>query len=146
MSGRAFITGKAMVCSLGDSMKEIVDAVRKKRIKLEQLPFTLAGLPYTRPYYLIMRNEADTLDNRSDAYFYDILFSTVARALADAGVRGDEIREMPIFFGSTSMDVPVFEGSHLTGSATRKPRLEGGVEGRIEKKDTSLPGSPALRA
>ena len=59
MSGRAFITGKAMVCSLGDSVKEIVDAVRKKRIKLEQLPFTLAGLPYTRPYYLIMRNEAN---------------------------------------------------------------------------------------
>ena len=118
MSGRAFITGKAMVCSLGDSMKEIVDAVRKKRIKLEQLPFTLAGLPYTRPYYLIMRNEADTLDNRSDAYFYDILFSTVARALADAGVSGDEIIEMPIFFGSTSMDVPVFEGNHLKSAST----------------------------
>jgi 3-oxoacyl-(acyl-carrier-protein) synthase len=126
MNGRAFITGKAMVCSLGDSLKEIVDAVRQKRIKLEQLPFTLAGLPYTRPYYLIMRGEADKLDNRSNAYFYDILFSTVARSLFDAGVSGAEIREMPIFFGSTSMDVPVFEGSH-------------------SRQNPSLPGSPALR-
>ncbi len=87
--------------------------MRQKRVKLEQLPFTLAGLPYTSPYSLIMRNEADTPDNRSDAYFYEVLFSMVVRSLFDAGLSGTEIREMPIFFGSTSMDVPVFEGSHL---------------------------------
>jgi hypothetical protein len=34
----------------------------------------------------------------------------------------------------------------MTGSATRKPRLVGGVEGRIEKKGPSVPGSPALWA
>ena len=107
-----------MVCSLGDSLKEIVDAVRRKRVKLEHIPFTLAGLPYTRPYYLIMRNEADKLNNRSDAYFYEVLFSTVARALFDAGVSEAEIREMPIFFGSTSMDVPVFEGNHTKATST----------------------------
>ncbi len=118
MSGRAFITGKAMVCSLGDSLGEIVDAVREKRIKLKQLPFTLAGLSYTRPYYLIARHEADALDNRSEAYFYEILFSTVARALVDAGLTGAEIGEMPIFFGSTSMDVPVFEGSYRKSAST----------------------------
>jgi 3-hydroxyisobutyrate dehydrogenase len=37
-------------------------------------------------------------------------------------------------------------GAILTGSATRKPRLVGGVEGRGDKKITSLPGSPALMA
>jgi 3-oxoacyl-(acyl-carrier-protein) synthase len=58
------------------------------------------------------------LDNRSEAYFYEILFSTVARSLADAGVSGAEIGEMPIFFGSTSMDVPVFEGNHLKSAST----------------------------
>ncbi len=46
-----------MICSLGDSLEEIVDAVRHKRIKLAHLPFTLAGLPYTKPYYLIQREE-----------------------------------------------------------------------------------------
>jgi 3-oxoacyl-(acyl-carrier-protein) synthase len=115
---RAFITGKAMICSLGDSLEEIVDAVCHHRIKLEQLPFTLAGLPYTRPYYMIMRDERDQLDHRSEAYFYEILFSTVARAISDAGLSNAEIRDMHLFFGSTSMDVPVFEGNHRDVSST----------------------------
>ncbi len=145
MSGRAFITGKAMVCSLGDSLEGIVGAVRQKRIRLEHIPFTLAGLPYTRPYYLIMRNEADKLENRTDAHFYEILFSTVARSLFDAGVSGAEIREMPVFFGSTSMDVPVFEGSHgrATGSVNREPCITGGEKGFKEGQSASLPGISA---
>jgi 3-oxoacyl-(acyl-carrier-protein) synthase len=101
-----------MVCSLGDSLEEIVDAVRHKRIKLEHLPFTLAGLPYTRPYYMIMRSEKDRLDNRSETHFYEILFSVIARAISDAGLGVEGVRDMHLFFGSTSMDVPVFEGSH----------------------------------
>jgi len=101
-----------MICSLGDSLKEIVDAVRSKRIRLAQLSFDLAGLPYTKPYYLIQRNEGDKLANRSEQYFYDILYSTVSSAIADAGLNGAEIRDMDVFFGSTSMDIPVFEGNH----------------------------------
>jgi len=34
----------------------------------------------------------------------------------------------------------------VTGSATRKPRPEGGDKGRNKKLATSLPGSPALWA
>ena len=112
MGRKPFVTGKALTCSLGDSLEGIVEAVRDQRLKVEQLPFTLAGLPYTRPYYLIGRNDEDRLENRSEAYFYEVLFSTASRALADAGLSGAEIREMPLFFGSTSMDVPVFEGKH----------------------------------
>ena len=118
MKRRAFVTGKAMTCSLGDSLEGIVDAVRHKRIKLEQIPFDMAGLPYTRPYYLINRNERDKLNNRSAEYFYEILFSAVSRALADAGLNRAEIEEMHLFFGSTSMDVPVFEGNHRKTSET----------------------------
>jgi len=112
MGRKPFVTGKAITCSLGDSLEGIVDAVRHQRLNLAQLPFSLAGLPYTRPYYLIGRNEKDRLENRSEAYFYEVLFSTISRALADAGVSDAEIRDMPLFFGSTSMDVPVFEGKH----------------------------------
>ena len=118
MGRKPFVTGKAMTCSLGDSLEGIVEAVRHQRLKVEQLPFTLSGLPYTRPYYLIRRNEKDQLENRSEAYFYEVLFSTVSRALDDAGVSDAEIRDMPLFFGSTSMDVPVFEGNHRKTSAT----------------------------
>ncbi len=35
---------------------------------------------------------------------------------------------------------------NMTGSASRKPRPVSGAEGRIERKNTSLPGSPALWA
>jgi 3-oxoacyl-(acyl-carrier-protein) synthase len=114
MGRKPFVTGKALTCSLGDSLEGIIEAVRHRRLKVEQLPFALSGLPYTRPYYLIARDERDQLENRSEAYFYGLLFSTVSRALADAGVSDAEIREMPLFFGSTSMDVPVFEGRHRT--------------------------------
>ncbi len=112
MGQKPFVTGKALTCSLGDSLGGIVEAVRHRRLQVEQLPFTLAGLPYTRPYYLIRRTDQDQLDNRPEAYFYEVLFSTVSRAFADAGVSETEIREMPLFFGSTSMDMPVFEGKH----------------------------------
>jgi 3-oxoacyl-[acyl-carrier-protein] synthase-1 len=108
----AFVTGKALICAIGETTEEIVEAVRHKRIKLAQLPFTLAGLPYTRPYYLIARNEGDRPENRSAGYFTEILFSTVARAIADAGLGAGELGETHLFFGSTSMDVPVFEVGH----------------------------------
>ena len=117
MGEGAFVTGKAMICSLGETPGEIVEAVRHKRIKLEHLPFTLAGLPYTRPYYLIMRNEGDRPENRPEGYFTELLFSTVARAIADAGLSDDELGETHLFFGSTSMDVPVFEANHRRSAA-----------------------------
>jgi len=117
MGEGAFVTGKAMICSIGETPDEIVEAVRHKRIKLGHLSFALAGLPYTRPYYLIMRDEGDRPENRPEGYFTEILLGTVGRAIADAGLGGDELAETHLFFGSTSMDVPVFEGNHRTTSA-----------------------------
>jgi hypothetical protein len=38
------------------------------------------------------------------------------------------------------------DGCIVTGSATRKPRLEGGTKERNKKQTASLPGSPALWA
>ncbi|HYA13909.1 MAG TPA: beta-ketoacyl synthase N-terminal-like domain-containing protein, partial [Syntrophales bacterium] len=115
---KTFMTGKAMICSLGNSMVEIIDLVRNKKIRLAHLSFDLVGLPYTKPYYLIQRNEGDKLDNRSEQYFYDILYSTVSSAIADAGLNTTEISDMDMFFGSTSMDIPVFEGNHHKMTST----------------------------
>jgi 3-oxoacyl-[acyl-carrier-protein] synthase-1 len=42
----------------------------------------------------------------------------VSRALLDAGVNNEEIEDMHVFFGSTSMDVPIFEGNHHKTSAS----------------------------
>lgn len=118
MKKGAFVTGKAMICSIGETPKEIVEAVRDQRIRMAHLSFPLAGLPYTRPYYLIMRNEEDRPENRPDGYFNKILFSTAAAAVAEAELGNDELKETHLFFGSTSMDVPVFEGNHRKTSAS----------------------------
>jgi len=115
---RAFVTGKSMICALGDTLEAIVDAAHHKRIRMTHIPFTLASLPYTKPYYLIQGSEEDKLDNRSEAYFYDILFSTVSRALLDAGLSSPEINDMHVFFGSTSMDIPIFEGNYRKTSTS----------------------------
>ncbi len=103
-----------MICSLGDDLHEIVDAVRHRRIRPAHIPFVLARLPYTKPYYLIQRDAGDRLEERSEAYFYEVLFSTVSRALLDAGLSGAEINDLHVFFGSSSMEVPVFAGNHLS--------------------------------
>ncbi len=105
-----------MVCALGDSLAPIVAALRRQEIRLSHVGFPLAGLPYTRPYYLIDRGPQDRLESRDEAYFYGILFSTVERAIADAGLSGTEIKDLHLFFGSTSMDIPVFEGRHRQAS------------------------------
>lgn len=118
MKRRPFITGKAMICSIGDSLEEIVDAVRHKRVAPERIPFTVAPLPYDKPYYLIRRFDGDRPDNRSEEYFYEVLFSTVSQAFLDAGLNSEEIRDTHVFFGSTSMDVPVFESNHRKTSLT----------------------------
>jgi 3-oxoacyl-[acyl-carrier-protein] synthase-1 len=54
---------------------------------------------------------------------------------------------MPVFFGSTSMDVPVFEGSHGKSQEQpdREPRLEGGEKGRSKGQNHLHSGSPALK-
>ena len=118
MREEAFVTGKAMICSIGETPEAIVEAVRHKRIRLSHLSFPLAGLTYTKPYYLIMRSEEDRPENRPDGYFNEILFSTAAGAIAEAGLSDNELGDTHLFFGSTSMDVPVFEGNHRKTSAS----------------------------
>ena len=129
-----------MICALGDTLEGIVDAARHKKIRLAHIPFTLTSLPYTKPYYLIQRGEEDKLDNRSEAYFYDILFSTVSRALLDAGVGSADIGDMHVFFGSTSMDIPIFEGNHrktstsVSGMFLQSSNGYGKIAGAIAEK------------
>ena len=122
MQKKVFVTGKAMICAIGETTGEIVEAVRNSRIRLQQIPFSLVGLPYTRPYYLILRNERDRPDNRTVGYFSEILFSTIARSIGDADLSTSDLGNTHLFFGSTSMDVPVFEG-FIVRTANRYPRV-----------------------
>lgn len=111
MERRACIRGGALSCSLGTEMDAVIGAVRDGRTPLEVVPLELAGLPYGRPYYRL-----PCRDGRRDAdverFFYNVLFDTVARAVSGAGWTGRELEGAAFLFGSTSIDIPIYEAAY----------------------------------
>lgn len=105
MKEKVYITGKAISCSLGEDLEEVIASVRGKKVRVDDLPLTLANLPYTRPYYLIPRDRGTD----TEKLFYEVLLETASKAFGDAGLSEGEIRDMSIFFGSTSIDIPIYE-------------------------------------
>ncbi len=104
---QVYIRGRGVTCSLGENIDEIIAQIRNKECKPTELPISIASLNYTRPYYRIPGGE----DRNSDleSYFYQVLYTTVSRAISDSGLSNEEIRESALFFGSTSIDMPMFE-------------------------------------
>jgi len=92
-------------------MDAVAAALKEGRTPLAFLPLDLAGLPYRRPYYRLPfgddRREADV-----ERFFYDVLFDTVARALDGAGWCGRELEGAAFLFGSTSIDIPIYEAAY----------------------------------
>jgi 3-oxoacyl-(acyl-carrier-protein) synthase len=111
MERQALIRGGALACSLGTEMDAVIAAVRDGLTPATLLPLDLAGLPCRRPYYRLPfgddRREADV-----ERFFYEVLFDTVGRALAGAGWRGGELEEAAFLFGSTSIDIPIYEAAY----------------------------------
>jgi len=103
-----YITGKALTCSLGENLDEIIDQVQQKLARVDRIPLSLVDPALTRPYYCINRQDPAARDNLED-FFYKILFGTVAGALADAGLPQQQVEDLAIFFGSTSIDIPIYE-------------------------------------
>jgi len=103
-----FVTGKSLACALGDNLNAILDRVRQKKIHVDRISLSPITPEETRPYYRIQRQpQGDPID--LEALFYEILFETVSRTLVDAGLTGQEIENLAIFFGSTSIDIPIYE-------------------------------------
>jgi 3-oxoacyl-(acyl-carrier-protein) synthase len=102
---KVYISGKAVNCSLGEDLDEVIASIRDKVVRVDDLPLTLVRLPYTRPYYRMRRDRGTD----TEKLFYDVLLETTAKAFDDAGLDECEIRDMSIFFGSTSIDIPIYE-------------------------------------
>ena len=100
------IRGKSLICSLGEDLEDILSEVRQKNVRVDFIPLTLAGINDARPYYRIHRNPQP---QNLEAYFYEILFDTVSRAIADAALTKQEVEGLAVFFGSTSIDIPIYE-------------------------------------
>ncbi len=105
MDRNVFIRGRAIVCSLGEDIGEVVARVKDKYVCTENIPLSHVQLPYSRPYYRIRRNRGGS----AETFFYDVLFDTIARAIEDAGLSESETKNLAVFFGSTSIDIPIYE-------------------------------------
>lgn len=111
MERKACIRGGALSCSLGTDTDAVIAAVRAGRTPVSLLPLDLAGLPYSRPYYRLPFGD-DRRESDVERFFYDVLFDTVARAVANARWSGDELRGAAFLFGSTSIDIPIYEAAY----------------------------------
>lgn len=118
---KVFIRGSAVTCSLGENIDEIIAQIRNKECKTTELPISIASLNYTRPYYRIPGGEERNRD--LEGYFYETLFNTVSRAIADAGLSDEEISASALFFGSTSIDMPMFEITYRRDGENGTKRL-----------------------
>ena len=105
VKSRVYIRGKAIICSLGEVIEDIIAGVKEKHVHVDDIPFNHVQLPYTRPYYRIQGDRRGT----AEKFFYDILFDTIGNALGDSGLADREIENLAVFFGSTSIDIPIYE-------------------------------------
>ena len=103
-----YLTGSAILCSLGDNLDAIVEDIRNKLCKTTDMPIKVAGLDYTRPHYRIPGTAQDNLADL-DKEFYRMLFDTVGRAIKSSGLTETELEDCALFFGSTSIDMPMAE-------------------------------------
>lgn len=115
MTERIYIRGKALHCALGDEMAVVVTAMKNQQVYWRDEPLTLINLDYSRPYYRLAENgHSPALDQAS--HFNNVLYSTVEKAITDADLTPEEIERLPIFFGSTSIDIPICEELYRTSS------------------------------
>ena len=85
--------------------------MRTGRVALTDIPLSLTHANYSRPYYRLSSPDSHPAEC-SQSYYYDVLYSTIESAIVKAGLKPEEIEEMPVFFGSTSNDIPIYEHTY----------------------------------
>jgi 3-oxoacyl-[acyl-carrier-protein] synthase I len=111
-----FVRGKAVASALGEDLDTAVDTMRAGRINMTRIALSITDPNEGRPYYMMpgrLRRRWQNVESR----FYGVLLETVAKAIADAGLSKEETENMSIFFGSTSMNIPVFEAGYADSKA-----------------------------
>ena len=113
MSDRVYIRGQAVHCALGDDIERIIASMQTNQVQATDIPLSLTDSNYSRQYYRLPPKDSDHTRCK-EKYYYDVLFHTIEAAIDDAGLRLDEIEELPVFFGSTSNDIPIYENTYKT--------------------------------
>ena len=105
---QVFIRGKAVACALGDKIEGIVAGLRRGAVQVDWLPLDLIEPDEKRPYY-VMSGKAQNCWEDVPGRFFGVLLDMVERTIADAGLSSEAVGGMGIFFGSTAMNIPIFE-------------------------------------
>ena len=113
MSDRIYIRGQAVHCALGDDIERVIASMQTNQVQVTDIPLSLTDSNYSRQYYRLPPKDSDHTQC-SEKYYYDVLFHTIEAAIDDAGLSSDEIEELPVFFGSTSNDIPIYEDTYKT--------------------------------
>jgi 3-oxoacyl-[acyl-carrier-protein] synthase-1 len=113
VSDRVYICGQAVHFALGDDMERVIDSMKTNRVQVVNIPLSLIDSNFSRPYYRLSAKDSDRTQG-SEKYYYDVLFDTIEAAIDDAGLSPDEIEALPVFFGSTSNDIPIYEDTYET--------------------------------
>lgn len=107
------LTGRGLVCSLGDTAVEVVAG-------LNDPPGSVtAGLPDGEPFPY---HPARTIDWREPERMWRFLAPAVERALAQSGVADDKLFEVPLFLGSSSLMIGRSEQAYRSALAGSDPR------------------------
>ncbi len=113
MSNRVNIRGQAVHCALGDDIERVIASMQTNQIQATDMPLSLTDSNDSRQYYRLPPKDTNHTQS-SEKYYYDVLFDTIEAAIEDAGLRLDEIEKLPVFFGSTSNDIPIYENTYKT--------------------------------
>lgn len=105
------VRGQALACALGHDISGVIAAVEAGRVAPVPVHFSLIEPELSRPYYLMPGTDPES---QEDSYelFYQPLYEVVGRALADAGLSEEELGRLGVFFGSTSMDISIYESHY----------------------------------
>jgi 3-oxoacyl-(acyl-carrier-protein) synthase len=113
VSDRVYIRGQAVNCALGDNTERVIALIRANQVKITDILLSLTDSKYSRQYYRLPPKGSEQTQCK-EKYYYDVLFRTINAAIKDAGLRPDEIEALPVYFGSTSNDIPIYEDRYKT--------------------------------
>ena len=116
MKQRVYVRGQAVHCALGDQIDDVVYAMKQKRVCITEQPLVLVNLEYSRPYFRLSTRNGHGDIGDAHARFFEVLIRTTKKAVSDANLSSEEVGHLPIFFGSTAIDIPIYEETYRTDS------------------------------
>ncbi|MDD3468186.1 MAG: beta-ketoacyl synthase N-terminal-like domain-containing protein [Campylobacterales bacterium] len=106
---RVFVTASSLVCALGRTPAESVSAIFDGDIKKSKKQCDPRDTNIQKPYFAI------DLPKPPRERFYEIIFSTVGALIESAPIEPDELADITLFLGSTSINLPIYEDNFVEG-------------------------------